>query len=130
MKRPDGEDVNLLRLDYKQGMRVCLLQSDYKELPPSGTVGIVQEVNDFGALVVKWNDGSTHSILPWVDRFEIRPFVVVEPSGVSYWTNVYEARDKYVQLRKYASDDQRELFDRILVDLSENKDICTCCKAA
>ena len=46
---------------------------DDVQAPPVGTVGIVQGVDDLGSLLVRWENGSSLSVIDGVDRVKKIP---------------------------------------------------------
>ena len=53
-----AELVKILRAEYPKGSRVELVQMDDIQVPPLGTQGTVQRVDDMGAIMVDWDNGS------------------------------------------------------------------------
>ena len=41
------------------------------QAPPSGTFGTVLGIDDIGMILVKWDNGSTLSLIPEEDKFKI-----------------------------------------------------------
>ena len=64
------EMLKKLRLNYIHGTRIRLVQMDDKAAPPSGTEGVVEEVDDLGRILVKWEDGSNTSVIYGEDIIE------------------------------------------------------------
>lgn len=62
------ERVEHLRKQYPKGTKIELLEMDDVQAPPIGTVGIVYGVDDLGSLLVRWENGSSLSIIDGVDR--------------------------------------------------------------
>lgn len=62
------ERVAQLRNQYPKGTKIELLEMDDVQAPPVGTVGIVQGVDDLGSLLVRWENGSSLSVIDGVDR--------------------------------------------------------------
>lgn len=60
--------VELLRKQYPKGTKIELLEMDDVQAPPVGTVGTVQGVDDLGSLLVRWENGSSLSVIDGVDR--------------------------------------------------------------
>ena len=65
--------VELLRKQYPKGTKIELLEMDDVQVPPVGTVGIVQGVDDLGSLLVRWENGSSLSVIDGVDRVKKIP---------------------------------------------------------
>lgn len=61
------EYVEKLREEYKKGTRIRLVQMDDVQAPPVGTEGTVQDVDDAGSILVKWDNGSSMNVLPDID---------------------------------------------------------------
>jgi hypothetical protein len=86
---PSQEEVAYLRWKYPEGTRITLntpLNDPYSEQKP-GDMATVKGVDDGGAILCKWDNGSSLSLIPEVDKFEVQ--------GVT--DEVYE---EIMQLRK------------------------------
>lgn len=68
------ERVAQLRNQYPKGTKIELLEMDDVQAPPVGTVGIVQGVDDLGSLLVRWENGSSLSVIDGVDRVKKIPY--------------------------------------------------------
>ena len=62
------ERVEHLKKQYPKGTKIELLEMDDVQAPPVGTVGIVQGVDDLGSILVRWENGSSLSVIDGVDR--------------------------------------------------------------
>lgn len=62
------ERVEHLRKQYPKGTKIELLEMDDVQAPPIGTVGTVYGVDDLGSLLVRWENGSSLSVIEGVDR--------------------------------------------------------------
>nr|DAR90083.1 MAG TPA: protein of unknown function (DUF4314) [Caudoviricetes sp.] len=62
------ERVEHLRIKYPKGTKIELLEMDDVQAPPIGTVGTVYGVDDLGSLLVRWENGSSLSVIDGVDR--------------------------------------------------------------
>ena len=71
MRFPSKEQITALRERYPRGTRVELLGMDDPQAPPTGTMGEVIGVDDAGQLLVRWETGSSLSLIPGVDSFRI-----------------------------------------------------------
>ena len=71
MHFPSKEQIAALRERYPRGTRVELLAMDDPQAPPVGTLGEILGVDDAAQLLVRWETGSSLSIIFGVDRFEI-----------------------------------------------------------
>ena len=60
--------VEHLRKQYPKGTKIELLEMDDVQAPPIGTVGTVYGVDDLGSLLVRWENGSSLSVIDGVDR--------------------------------------------------------------
>ena len=67
------ERVAQLRNQYPKGTKVKLLEMDDVQAPPIGTVGTVYGVDDLGSLLVRWENGSSLSVIDGVDRVKKIP---------------------------------------------------------
>ena len=66
---PTREQVEHLRQQYPAGTRIILHSMDDPQAPPPGTKGTVVYVDDMGQICVKWDSGSTLSLIPGEDSF-------------------------------------------------------------
>ena len=71
MHFPSKEQIAALRERYPCGTKVELLAMDDPQTPPTGTRGEVMGVDDAGQLLVRWETGSSLSLIPGVDSFRI-----------------------------------------------------------
>ena len=71
MRFPSREQIAALRERYPRGTQVKLLGMDDPQAPPMGTRGEVMGVDDAGQLLVRWETGSSLSLIPGVDSFRI-----------------------------------------------------------
>ena len=71
MRFPSKERITALRERYPRGTRVELLAMDDPQAPPTGTMGEVMGVDDAGQILVRWETGSSLSLIPDVDSFRI-----------------------------------------------------------
>ena len=69
MHFPSREQIAALRERYPRGTRVELLCMDDPQAPPMGTRGEILGVDDAGQLLVRWETGSSLSLIPGVDSF-------------------------------------------------------------
>ncbi len=65
------EQIAALRERYPRRTKVELLGMDDPQVPPTGTLGEVMGVDDAGQLLVRWETGSSLSLIPDVDSFRI-----------------------------------------------------------
>ena len=71
MRFPSREQIAALRERYPRGTRVELLGMDDPQAPPKGSIGEILGVDDAGQLLVRWETGSSLSLIPGVDSFRI-----------------------------------------------------------
>jgi len=71
MRFPSREQIAALRERYPRGTRVELLGMDDPQAPPMGTRGKVLGVDDAGQILVRWETGSSLSLILGVDSFRI-----------------------------------------------------------
>ena len=70
---PAREQVEHLRQQYPAGTRITLRSMDDPQAPPPGTKGTVSYVDDLGQIGVKWDTGSSLSLIPGEDSFSKEP---------------------------------------------------------
>ena len=71
MHFPSREQIAALRERYPRGTKVELLGMDDPQALPMGTMGEILGVDDAGQLLVRWETGSSLSLIPGVDFFRI-----------------------------------------------------------
>ena len=71
MHFPSREQIAALQRQYQRGTKVELLGMDDPQAPPTGAMGEVMGVDDAGQLLVRWETGSSLSLIPDVDSFRI-----------------------------------------------------------
>ena len=71
MQMPSKERIAALRKYYPRGPRMELLGMDDPQAPPTGTMGEILGVDDAGQILVRWETGSSLSLIPDVDSFRI-----------------------------------------------------------
>ena len=93
------ERVKKMKENYPEGTKVKLLYMEDRYPPPPGTMGTVEYIDDIGNIHVRWETGSSLSLIPDVDKFEVvsadsvspeRPDVdVVMAVDCTYITTIY-----------------------------------------
>ena len=63
MREPNPRMIEAMKKRYQEGARVELLQMNDTQAPPIGTQGTVIGVDDIGSIMVKWDNGSTLSVV-------------------------------------------------------------------
>ena len=71
MRFPSKEQIAALQERYPSGTKVELLGMDDQQAPPTGTMGEILGIDDAGQLLVRWETGSSLSLIPGVDSFRI-----------------------------------------------------------
>lgn len=68
---PGRNEIEQLREKYPAGSMVQLLSMEDAQAPEAGTFGKVEGVDDAGNILVRWENGSSLSLVPGVDAFRI-----------------------------------------------------------
>jgi len=71
MKFPSREQIERLRKKYPAGTVVELVEMQDSQAPPARTLGTVWGADDAGSILVRWQNGSSLSLIPEVDSFRI-----------------------------------------------------------
>ena len=71
MQFPSRAEIERLRRQYPEGTKVELVSMNDKQAPPAGTVGRVWGVDDAGSILVRWENGSSLSLIPEEDEFKV-----------------------------------------------------------
>ena len=67
----DRKAVYILRQKFRPGTRIRLLSMDDSQVPSPGTEGTVVDIDDIGNVLMKWDNGSSLSLIPGEDEYEI-----------------------------------------------------------
>ena len=65
------KDINKLKEKYPAGTRLVIDSMVDKYPIESGTAGTVRDVDDFGQIHMKWDNGRILSIIPETDKFHL-----------------------------------------------------------
>ncbi len=60
-----------LKKRFPENTRIKLISMNDIQAPPSGMFGTVVGIDDIGMVLVKWDNGSTLSLIPEEDKFQI-----------------------------------------------------------
>lgn len=60
-----------LKKRFPENTRIKLISMNDIQAPPSGTFGTVVGIDDIGMVLVEWDNGSTLSLIPEEDKFQI-----------------------------------------------------------
>lgn len=63
------KQVAQIKKEYPLGTKIKLVNMDDKYAPPKGTIGTVQCVDDAGQIHMRWANGSTLALVPFMDDF-------------------------------------------------------------
>lgn len=71
-----NDDIKILKDKYPPYTQIKLSHMLDKSAPPTGTIGIVTDVDDIGTIHMQWQNGSTLGLIEGIDDFEIvrRPY--------------------------------------------------------
>lgn len=71
-RMPSPKEVARIRTLYPAGTRLELLEMDDPYFHPKpGDQGTVQGVDDMGQIMMRWDNGSSLSLVPGYDKFKI-----------------------------------------------------------
>lgn len=71
MNIPSDKILEHLRKTFPAGTRIKLTKMNDKYAPPIGTLGTVRGVDDMGSILVRWDSGSSLSVIYGEDECEI-----------------------------------------------------------
>ena len=60
---PDKDKIKALKKEYPVGTRVELIKMDDFQAPPIGTKGTVAGVDGLGNILMRWDNGSSLSVI-------------------------------------------------------------------
>lgn len=66
---PTKETIKRLQKEYPPGTRIVLESMNDPHAPPPRTKGTVVYVDDMGQIGMKWDNGSSLSLMPGLDSF-------------------------------------------------------------
>lgn len=64
-------NIETIRKKYPSGTIIRLANMVDEQAVPSGTIGIVNKVDDMGTIHMFWENGSTLGLIEVIDEFEI-----------------------------------------------------------
>lgn len=67
----NNEQVEKIKREYKKGTVIELVSMDDNYVPPSGTRGTVDYVDDIGTIHVNWETGSSLGLVVGEDQFKV-----------------------------------------------------------
>lgn len=119
---PSKEQIEKVRHEYPEGIRVELIKMDDIQSPPAGTKGTVKGVDDIGSIMVSWDNGSSLSVVYGEDICKrvtsipidvIQQILAIRDSGVTnmFDTNAvqYYANERgFYELVNYLIDHKKE----------------------
>jgi len=71
-RMPSPKEVDRIRTLYPAGTRLELIEMDDPYFcPKPGDLGTVQGVDDMGQIMMRWDNGSSLSLVPGYDKFKI-----------------------------------------------------------
>ena len=65
------DEIKEIKAKYKAGTRIKLIKMYDLYAPPSGTIGVVENVDDIGQIHIKWQNKSGLALIVGLDEFEI-----------------------------------------------------------
>lgn len=57
------KQLEIMRKLYPNGTRIELLRMNDPQAPPIGTKGTVYEIDDYGSILVNWDNGSKLNVI-------------------------------------------------------------------
>ena len=101
------QKVNRLKTEYPEGTRIRLIKMNDIQAPPMNTCGTVSKVDDIGNIMVRWDNGSSLSLLEDEDEFEKR----IKRRG--------KATNKYAKFNKQSSINQQNAYLKLADEIKE-----------
>ena len=65
------DEIKEIKAKYKAGTRIKLIKMYDLYAPPSGIIGVVENVDDIGQIHIKWQNKSGLALIVGLDEFEI-----------------------------------------------------------
>lgn len=93
-------ELENIRRMYPKNTIIKLEKMDDPQAPPSGTLGIVDFVDDAGQVHMIWENGSSLALIPKKDLFEIvkendKYIPSTVEAGLDHYLSVEEAIDEF-----------------------------------
>lgn len=63
MRIPSRNEIEMLKKEYPVGTRVELVRMEDFQAPPVGTRGTVKGVDGLGSVLMRWDNGSSLSVI-------------------------------------------------------------------
>ena len=110
----ENNKLKRMREIYKRGTRVELEHMDDVQAPPKGTRGTVFGVDDAENILVRWDNGSSLSLIDGVDKF----WIVFGPTTVCYgdvrnWNTMDEALAYFLEGMVCSDGSERDRYATI-----------------
>ena len=67
----DENKIKRIKEQYPKGTEIELISMEDSQAVPSGTHGIVEDVDDIGTIFMKWDNGSTLGLIVGEDKFKV-----------------------------------------------------------
>ena len=67
----DENKIKRIKGQYPKGTEIELISMEDSQAVPSGTLGIVEDVDDIGTIFMKWDNGSTLGLIVGEDQFRV-----------------------------------------------------------
>lgn len=126
MKFPSKEIVERVRREYPAGTRVELLRMDDPQAPPAGTKGTVKGVDDTGALLMCWDNGSGLNVVYGEDTVRKIPAVKTVCYGrTEEWYSRAEAERFFLRAMAGSEGSEQSRYAKIYAELKMSMEICT-----
>lgn len=111
---------------YTPGTKVRLIQMNDTQAPPSGTIGVVEHVDDIGTIHVKWETGSTLGVVWGEDKIMLVDKVVTICNGErKVWEHREDAVKFYAQALANGEGAMLRKYLNVLCSLFLDLVICT-----
>lgn len=121
-----GSTLEKLRKTYRKGMRVELISMDDVQAPPAGTKGTVIGVDDIGSVMVRWDNGSSLSLVYGVDSAWILHTVTTVCYGkTTVWDNRQDAMAYFAEGMANSEGSEQERYTNIYCQLAQGCDFAT-----
>lgn len=101
------------------------MNDPYRDIP-SGTKGIVTEVDDTGTIHVNWDNGCYLGVIYGEDSYrKLNTVKVILYNDEETWNSREDALEFYMKAMAYSEGSEQERYAKILVELAMGKAVCT-----
>ncbi len=112
-------NIERLRKQYPEGMRVELVRMDDVQAPPAGTRGTVIGVDDIGSIMVDWDNGSSLNVIIGEDIIKPLKICTIAYGHRREWKSANEAIAFFLECICCSEGSERERYETVITKLKQ-----------